>query len=239
MSMRDGLSRRDQSRLAEWSLRPSILLLGCQPYARCAVTYRTPPPIDLRARRGEIHSGSHIRDRRPEFAGYRVESPCPVCGDSVQDLRPTIEGELPAVVICLRCSRMDPRHNRILGAARKSADIAREGKDTADKAERDLSRVSTAARRGGVILSESERRRIWCGNRRTMLAAHIEAVTNLAAAGRRFLLSIDQPPNFDRILDARGKITGYWSELERQAAELLAAESALNVAPELVAGLEP
>lgn len=215
------LSTRERELLEEHRLTPRLLLLGCTPFTRVVAVYRRPSPPSSADARSHVVGESH--DRRPEFAGYRDEAPCPCCGDRVVD-RSTI-------VICLRCSRMDERHEPTFAKLRTSAAIARQGRESSLAVDRSLDRAAASVRRRPAQLSEQERRRIWAGNRYTELAAKLPA-TNLAATGRAFLERIGQLPDFDRILDARGRTVGHWSALEREAAELLARESRLNVPPD-------
>lgn len=163
----------------------------------------------------------------------RVEpAPCPTCGSTpeinrVEDRPSLVKGEPPTIVACLRCDRRDDRWEAILANRRHTAGP---GRERGAKADRKVRHVVRAARRQGVKLSEVDRRRIWCGNKRSMLAA-VEGLANLAAAGRVFLAAVGQLPDWDLILDRRGKVVGRWSRCDDAAASASAIH-ALNLKPD-------
>lgn len=213
-------SKRDREILRAHSLRPRIMLVGCEPFRRVRVVYRA-------------------TERGPEFERYAALHPCPVCEGRVED-RPSLVPRTPStIVICLGCHRMDAKHELSLSRDRNAARISERELDAATKRERLLRRTEAALAKAHPRLTESERRRIWCGYRSSLLAVHIppEVSTrgaNLAREGRTFLTRVGQEPNFDLILDAKGYVVGRWSDLERQAAEIASRGNALNVAPESI-----
>lgn len=143
----------------------------------------------------------------------RVEpSPCPTCGSTAASnkVRDRVGKHGSTVVACLRCDRRDDRWEGVLAAQRH---VAGPGRDRSLKAERGAKRLARAAKKQRIKLSEIDRRRIWCGNKRSMLAA-VEGLTCLAAEGRRFLAAIDQLPDWSLILDRRGKVLGTWNDAD-------------------------
>lgn len=224
------LTKAQAALLAWWVRPPSILLLGAQPFVRCRVQYHT-AFVELGCRREEIVD-RHARIR-PVFVKY-IEgdaSPCPACGGHVTDRPDQFGIEKPSTVVCLRCSRMDACHDPAFANQIRAEKVARAAHDECQEAERKLQHAADAINTDQVVLSETERRRIWAGNRRTQLVELVPNITSLAAAGREFLRRINQQPDFDLIIDKRGNTIDRWSRLERMAAEIMARDNPLNCPP--------
>lgn len=115
---------------------------------------------------------------------------CPVCGGSVDR-----HG-----YYCAWDDRLDPAVEARVRAAKLGLKVQAE----IDRQKARLDELTRRKRGGRAVLSEAERRRLWNGYRGSLLAADPEP-TNRARAGREFLAAIGQEPDFDLILDRRGR----------------------------------
>ncbi len=104
---------------------------------------------------------------------------CPVCGSNVRDHR----------AYCGWSDEGSDAFETRVAAARTIVE-ARESIDAGRQ--RAALKLAKAAK---IVLSERDRRRIWNGYRRTILAATVGSdVTNLARVGREWLTKIQQEP---------------------------------------------
>jgi hypothetical protein len=119
---------------------------------------------------------------------------CPVCGHGIKESD-------HGVYCCWEDRSAPPIERRCL-----SARIGHRGRTKDAEAQR-RARDKLKSKRGGIVLPESERRRIWLGCRGDGLSS-LDEITNRAKIGRDWLLSIGQAPDWDLVLDKRGNIVG-------------------------------
>ncbi len=114
---------------------------------------------------------------------------CPVCGWSIDD---------PSRTACGWCLEVAPRREGYLAAQRTIANAADAARD---REQRDRLRLAKA---GKSVLSETERRRIWNGYRRSIFVEIVGTqLTDLASEGRKWLVQIDQAPDFSLPIEHR------------------------------------
>jgi hypothetical protein len=124
---------------------------------------------------------------------------CPACGKGIK------EGD--DITYCAVCDGLSPRREAQVRAAwvkGKARDRSRAAEETA---RRQLGEVAEAQPQ----LSERHRRWIWNGCIGSIVRERLD-VTNEARLGRDFLRSIGQEPNWNLILDRRGKVIGRHDE---------------------------
>ena len=91
---------------------------------------------------------------------------------------------------------------------------ARLGISGKEAAEQSTKRAKELQRKQSVSLTESERRRIWFGSRKSALAEVDGKISNLAKVGREWLAAIGQLPDFTKILDRHGNTIGHYEVVE-------------------------
>lgn len=124
----------------------------------------------------------------------RADGSCPVCGGGILPEHRTYQ--------CGWCDAVAPAVEARIRAGRLGLKVRSE----IDRAKARLAEL-TQRRKGRAVLSERDRRRLWNGYRGSLLESNPEP-TNRAEAGREFLISIGQTPNFDLILDNHGRVVG-------------------------------
>lgn len=124
---------------------------------------------------------------------------CPVCGKGIK------EGD--DITYCAVCDGLSPRREAQVRAARIKGRARDRSRDAEEKARRQLGEVARAQPQ----LSERHRRWIWNGCIGSIVRERLE-VTNESRLGRDFLRSIGQEPNWNLILDRRGKVIGRYDE---------------------------
>lgn len=170
---------------------PAIVLMGCKPLM--------PPQV--------------VERRKRHHAQINETWVCPVCNGRVVDVYDCVGDddhiERPSVVICAQCDTMEDRHEYRCAKQRVEAAIIGAGQEKADAEAKDLARKAEIAEKQPVTLTEVERRRIWCGAKKIDGKYDPRGEpNNLARYGREWLRRINQIPDFDLILDSRGKVVG-------------------------------
>lgn len=117
---------------------------------------------------------------------------CPVCGPGIRPGDDTYH--------CLVCGSSSPRVEAKVRAAR----IGLKRRDKSEQAEK---KARARLNRHPVVLTESERRRLWNGYRGGILSEFPE-LNNLARVGREWLIEQGQQPDWSLILDRRGNVIG-------------------------------
>ena len=126
----------------------------------------------------------------------RETNPCSVCGGWI----PNSHGG----TYCAKCDALSPSMESRVLAAR----LGLRARSVAESAERDAKDELRKLKRSEPVLTEAHRRRIWNGYSRNGINSRNVDVVNRAKLGREFLTSIGQEPNFDLILDSKGRVVG-------------------------------
>jgi hypothetical protein len=171
---------------------PNVVLLGCQAW----------PPS------GQVGTcclgcGADVSpdDPRCGACGTRIpapDGPCPVHGDQI---RPEDDR-----VVCGWCDSMNARNEHQVRTARIGLAAASRAAKADEDSTRDL-RGKVRGRHGQVELTEVERRWLWNGYKGGILAENPD-LTDRAKTGRDFLRSIDQCPDWSKVLNKFGKTVG-------------------------------
>ena len=177
-----------------------IVYMGCRPLQ----PYRGIPANHLPFHAEETPGGYRPESSLMPWPVGSLHHECPVCKDGLRDDK--------YMAYCCACDSVNPKTAARIDAFRDAPGRRRVGHVdiVAEKVEGAAKRVQ----KGRIALTESERRRLWNGNKDTRNELGIkpdQPVSNLAKAGRDFLKSINQLPDFDKILDRRGRVQGRWS----------------------------
>lgn len=110
---------------------------------------------------------------------------------------------------CPWCDAMSPR-NETRAAYQRAI---REAWEDAETAAAEIASEFDALAASRKQLTELERRRLWNGYKGSFAAERPEdMIGSLAVNGREFLARVGQMPDFDLILDRRGRIVGRYSD---------------------------
>ena len=134
---------------------------------------------------------------RPWPPPRNADGTCGVCGGGIDPAHSTYH--------CAACGASAPAIDARCRAARIGLQ-ARTATEAAEKGAADK------LRRVNVVLTESERRRVWNGHRGGIVTSNPEP-TNRAAIGRAWLVSIGQTPDWTLILDRRGNVVGHYEDV--------------------------
>jgi hypothetical protein len=205
---------RRPAELSSFIPEPDLILFGCRPLVPFIAGWHDRPSPDQ-----HFHAPADVLSKQPPAdRPWPRDRRCPTCRGMIGQPRinPNAEPSVPDLdrsTCCGWCHAMSPTNERRAIEQRMGAKLA----DQTIEAARTVGRAEASARRsireGGTILTEIQRRQLWNGYKGGVIKEH-EKVNNRAKAGREFLQSINQLPDFDLILDKRGKAVGRWSEIE-------------------------
>lgn len=122
--------------------------------------------------------------------------PCPVCKGGIRKGHDTAH--------CAKCDSSSPGIEARILAAR----VGLRARSVAEDADRNATDELRRLKRSEPVLTEAHRRRIWNGYSRNGLSSRNADVVNRAKLGREFLASIGQEPDFNLILDGKGRVVG-------------------------------
>ena len=149
------------------------------------------------------------------------DGPCPVCKGLIGQPRSRHPGA-PAEVdpldyrtFCARCGATHPAVQAKIDAQLRKERLEVEDEEIRRQMEQDQRRRLQS----GVALTEKEKREIWLGNADVNMTHQKRRVHNLAAEGRKWLREIGAEPDWNLIINKRGRVIGRYEEPQEDPSE--------------------